>query len=51
MYGVDSTTQLNKKQMTKVVDTCQRIFAERLDYSDPFPSLESLIEKEEKESA
>jgi hypothetical protein len=42
MYGVDSTTQLKKKQMSKVVDACQRIWAERLDYSDPFPSMESM---------
>jgi len=42
MYGVDSTTQLKKAQMSKVVDTCQRIWAESLDYSDPFPSMESM---------
>jgi L-fucose isomerase-like protein len=37
------TSKLTKKQLSQVIDMAQGLFAERLDYHLPFPSIENLI--------
>jgi len=44
MYNKHSTTQLTKRELSKVVEVCQKVFAERLDYTGEFPSIESAVD-------
>jgi hypothetical protein len=41
MYGRESTAYLTKNEMSEVISTFQKIIAERLNISIPFPSLEN----------
>ena len=41
MYAKDSTSKLDKNEFSDVVNTFQRIIAQRLEISLPFPSIDN----------
>lgn len=40
MFGKDSTIPLTEEEATRIIEVCERAFAERLDNTIPFPSKE-----------
>lgn len=46
MYQKESTADLDKKEMSEVINTFERITSEKLDFTDPFPSIETMIDQE-----
>ena len=46
MYGKESTAKLDKNEFSTVLMSFQKVVAERLGISLPFPSIESLMDKE-----
>jgi len=46
MYHRDSTAKLEKNELSEVISVIQKVFAERLDFTQGFPSIESLMDQD-----